>query len=239
GGFTTGAIDWNRYRHNSGSSYEFIWNGTPYDSFANWKSGGAVSKDANSILSTVALGLITSAPSVTSPATDFALTSTSPARDTGDSAAVPFVPALGERDYAGQSRVANSRVDIGADEYMTSWQSWRDLYFGLPDGGTGANALDDADADKAVNLLEYSQGMNPVAADTALLPYASIVNGNYRIYYRKAAPELTYSVEQSASPTGGWVTLNNAEGSNGSGLYWRELPLSAARSFLRAVVTQP
>ncbi|MFZ4763906.1 MAG: DUF5123 domain-containing protein, partial [Roseimicrobium sp.] len=32
GGFATDAIDWNRYRHNSGSSYEFIWNGTPYDS---------------------------------------------------------------------------------------------------------------------------------------------------------------------------------------------------------------
>jgi hypothetical protein len=239
GSFAADAIDWNLYKRNSGASLEFIWNGTAYSSFANWKSAGGIAKDTNSTSITGSLGLVNSAPVSASPATDFALTATSPAKDAGDSIALPFTPAAGEKDFFGQSRVANARVDIGADEFMTSWQAWRDLYFALPDGGPGAGALDDSERDGATNLIEYSQGMNPTLADAALLPFATVSGANWRFNYRKAAAELIYTVEQSTTLSGPWLTLSVVEQTDGAALFWRDTPLADAPRFLRLRVTQP
>jgi hypothetical protein len=239
GSFAAGAIDWNLYKRNSSASFEFIWNGTSYSTFANWKSGGGIAKDASSTSITAPLGLVNAAPVSASPATDFALTAASPARDAGDSIALPFTPAAGEKDFFGQSRVANARVDIGADEFMTSWQAWRDLYFALPDGGPGAGALDDLEGDGATNLIEYSQGMNPTVADSALLPFATVSGANWRFYYRKAAAELIYTVEENTTLPGPWTTLGVIEQTDGAGLFWRDTPLTGASKFLRLRVTQP
>jgi len=238
GTFTAGAINWNLYKQPSGADVEFIWNGTAYSSFTSWKTGGSLSKDANSTLITGSLGLANNAPTSTSAVTDFALTSASPARNTGDSAGSPFVPASGEKDHFGQSRVADTRVDIGADEFMTAWQAWRDSYFGLPDSGTGAGATDDPEYDGMSNLLEYSQGANPNVSDPLYLPSLIPTGGALRFYYRKVASELTYTVEQNAALPGTWQAVTVMEQTDGAGLYWRALPLTGDRAFFRLKVTQ-
>ena len=242
GSYAAGAINWNYYRVNPSVPYEFYWNNVAYSSFATWRSAAGLSKDANSTLSTVSLGLVNNAPTSASPASDFALTSTSVLRNIGDSAVAPFTPAAGEKDYFGQSRVASSRVDIGADEYLSPYQSWLDLYFGLPDGGTGAGTNDDPDADGVKNLLEYSQGMNPTLSDLALAPTTSRVSNKLRLTYHKAAPELTYSIEQNSPLSGIWSTastVTSPEQTNNAGLYWRDLPLGTTHNFYRFKVAQP
>ena len=235
GSFSAGAIDRNYYRCSAGASFEFIWNGTAYSTFATWKAAAGLAKDTASVLSTATLALVNNTPLNASPASDFALTAASPARDIGDSAAQPFTPAGGERDYFGQSRVASARVDIGADEYMTPWQAWRDIYFALPDGGPGAEAADDPEGDRLANLIEYSQGANPTVPDPASMPALS----GTRFTYRKAAAELSYIVEQSPALPGTWTPLAATEQTDGAGLFWREIPLTGPARFFRLSVTLP
>ncbi len=238
GSITAGAIDWNLYRTNPGADLEFIWNGTAYSTFANWKAAAAIAKDAHSSLITSSLGLTNNAPTNASPATDFSLTSTSPARDAGDSEALPFTPASGEKDYFGQSRVANGRVDIGADEYLSAWQAWLDLYFSLPDGGGDADATADADHDGAANLLEYSQGMTPTLSDAHLLPGLTQTAGAIQFTYRKSAPELIYTLQQSQNLSA-WSPSALSELDLGGGHFAVVLPQAAAPQFIRLKVTQP
>ena len=240
GTFAAGAINWNYFKTNPGSSLEFIWNNTAYSTFAAWKS--ANSQDLNSAFGTSSLGLTNNNPTSTAPSTDFTLTATSVLRNIGDSASLPFTPALGEKDYPGLSRVASQRVDIGADEYHTPYQSWLDLYFGLPDGGTSAGTGDDPDRDGLKNLFEYSQGTIPTKSDATLAPTSSMVGGKLRYTYRKAAPELTYTVQQNPTLTGTWTTVSNTtspEQTDGLGNYWRDFPTSSGRGFFRLKVTQP
>lgn len=233
GSFAAGAIDWNLYGTPAGGSYEFIWNGTPHSTFAAWQGS---SQDAHSTLITTSPGLSGGAPLVTSPAADFNLTATSPAKDSGDSAALPFTPAGGEKDYRGRSRVAGPRVDIGAYEFMSPLQEWRDIHFTLPDGGSGTGADEDPDHDGASNLIEYSQGMNPVQPDPAGLPSITTLAGTLRFHYRKAVPALTYTVESSDTPAS-WSPALPAEQSDGTGLFRRDFPITSERQFIRLKVT--
>lgn len=202
GSITADAIDWNLYQTSPGASLEFIWNGVAQSTFAGWKNAGALAKDSHSSWITTSLGLSNAAPASGSPATDFALTATSPARDAGDSVALPFVAASGEKDHFGQSRIAQGRVDIGADEYLGPIQSWRELHFALPDGGGDADDAADPDHDGSCNLVEYSQGMNPTLPDPQLLPKISRVDGALHFTFRKAAAELSYVVQQSQDLSG-------------------------------------
>jgi hypothetical protein len=144
-----------------------------------------------------------------------------------------------EKDLFGQSRIASARVDIGADEFMSAWQAWRDLYFQLPDGGTNADATDDFDSDGVKNLLEYSQGMNPTLSDAALAPSGSQTGGVLRFTYRKTAPELTYQVETSTTLVNPWSNAIPGEQTDGAGLFWRDFSPGGARFFVRLKVTQP
>ena len=240
GSFAAGAIDWNYFKVNPGSSFEFIWNGNAYTTFASWKAAAA--SDTHSTLGTGSLGLTNNTPTSTSPATDFALTSTSVLRNIGDSAALPFTPAAGEKDYFGQSRVASLRADIGADEYLTPYQSWLDLYFGLPDGGLNAGTTDDPDRDGMQNLFEYSQGSIPTRSDRNLAPTVSVAGEKLRYTYRKTAPELTYTVQQNPTLVGIWAPVSNTtspEQTDGFGNYWRDFPASSNHEFFRLMVTQP
>lgn len=239
GNFAAGAIDWNLYKGTAGGDFEFIWDGTAYSSFAGWQNADALAKDSHSTLLTGPLNLTNDNPTVDSPPEDFALTSASPAKDTGDSAAIPFTPAAGEKDFGGQSRVTDGRVDIGADEFLTPWQAWRDTHFGLPDGGSGAEAGDDPDSDRAANLVEYSQGMDPNVADPGLLPSLSVAGGALRFTYRKAAPDLAYTVQENAALSGAWTTLDTTESTDGAGTFWREAPLGGATHFFRLHVALP
>jgi hypothetical protein len=177
---------------------------------------------------------------ITTTRNQFALSSSSASINTGEPSP-PFVAGTSpvEKDLFGQSRIASARVDIGADEFMSAWQAWRDLYFQLPDGGTNANASDDFDSDGVRNLLEYSQGMNPALADSALGPTGFRTGGVLRFTYRKTAPELTYQVETSTTLVNPWSNAIPGEQTDGAGLFWRDFSLGGARFFVRLKVTQP
>jgi hypothetical protein len=238
GSIAAGAIDWNLYQTDPGASIEFIWNGTAYSTFASWKSAGSTAKDQNSYFITAALGLTNNSPTVTSPATDFSLTLSSPARDTGDSIALPFTPASGEKDYFGQSRIANSRVDIGADEYLSAFQAWRDLYFALPDGGGIADVAADPDQDGVSNLIEYSQGMNPTLPDTQLQPQVTRITGTLYFTFHKTAPELIYTPLQSQN-LASWTPTALPTLDLGSALFGIALPAGPSPQFIRLQVALP
>ncbi len=235
GSFAPNSIDWNLYCSTAGANnWEFIWNTTSYSTFASWKNteaNGGSYQDFNSTFTTLS-GL-----SFANAATaDFTLTSLSTAKNAGDTA---FLAASGEKDFGGQSRIAGGRVDIGADEYMDAWQAWRDQFFSLPDGGTGANAADDPDHDGVSNLMEYSQGMNPTASDPLKLPTA-VKNGlNVRFSYKKAATGVSCFVEQNNNLPGTWTTSSATEQTDGAGNYWRDFPLNGSARFFRLKVTQP
>ena len=229
GTFAANAINWNFYSGTSAANnLEFIWNGTVRGSFSAWKTNSA--QDASSTFTTASLGFTDAA------AGNFTLLASSVARDVGDTG---FTPASGEKDIGGQSRVAGGRVDVGADEFLTSWQAWRDLHFQLPDGGAGANANDDFDNDGLQNVMEYSQGMNPKTPDLALAPSGQRSGAGYRFTYRKSASELTYQVETSTTLQSPWTASGAAEQTDGAGNYWRDFPFSPARFFVRLKVTQP
>ena len=210
GSFAAGAIDWNLYRVNSGASIEFIWNGTAHSSFATWKTAAATSKDSHSSLITSSLGLVNNAATSASPAADFALTSSSPARDVGDSVAAPFTAVTGEKDFFGQSRVAGGRVDIGADEYLTAWQAWRDSHFSQPDGGGNADAEDDPDLDGLVNLVEFSFGLSPVQPSAGQLPQPQLSGSSFSYNFTQpgSISGITYGAEWSPTlAPGSWLNI--------------------------------
>lgn len=239
GSFASGAIDWNFYKVRSGGDYEFIWNNSAQSTFAGWQSVSVTSKDSHSTLVTGSVGLVNESPNSTSPVSDFSLTATSPVRDIGDAASQPFTPATGEKDFSGQGRIANGRVDIGADEYLSPWQGWRDQWFALPDGGAGAGPLDDPDHDGFGNLLEYSQGGNPTRSDTSLWPKSSLNGPVLRFSYLKSAGELGYTVERNATLAGPWTNVTAPEQTDGLGTFWRDIPHSGSREFFRLRVALP
>lgn len=239
GSFAAGAIDWNYYKFRSGGDYEFIWNNAAQSTFSGWKSVSVTSKDSHSALVTSNVGLVNESATSALPASDFSLTATSPVRDIGDSAEQPFTPAAGQKDFSGQGRIANGRIDIGADEFMTPWQGWRDQWFALPDGGAGAEALDDPDHDGIENLLEYFQGGDPGRSDSSRWPKASINGAALRFSYIKAAGELTYSVERSSTLSGQWTAVTTSEQTDGLGTCWKDIPRSGSKEFFRLRVAQP
>ena len=238
--FAAGAIDWNLYRCHPDATFEFLYSATAYDNnFPGWKSAG-VAKDANSTLITTSAGLVNDTPTATSPATDFALNVGSPAKDVGDSAAQPFTPASGETDFFGHARVVNSRVDIGASErsVASAWEQWLISYFGTASGPNTA-PTDDPDKDGVSNLLEYSQGRNPIVKENSQVLTETIVGSNVRLAYKKAVSGLTYTLQQSTAVNSAWTNVTSAESTDGAGLYWREVPLSGPRKFFRLQVTLP
>ncbi len=230
GTLEAGTIDWNLYKIAADKDFEFIWNGAAKSTFAAWKT--ASSSDAHSTLITGALDLVNAAPVVDTPAAGFALTETSPAKNTGDSAALPFTPADEEKDYFGQSRIAGGRVDIGADEYLSPLQSWRDTRFSLPDGGPGAGPRDDPDHDGKVNLIEWSQGTDPRSLDASPLPSTSWIEGVMRFSYRKDATGASHQIETSDDLLQ-WLPAVPAEEGGGAGLFFRDFPIAAGNLFVR------
>ncbi len=216
GSFSANAIDWNLYSGAASNAVEFIWNNSAKATFTAWKTASA--QDANSFFAASA-GLVGPAFTAASPAANFGLLSASLAVNAGEPA---FAAQSAERDFGGQSRVASARVDIGADEFLSAWQAWRDQYFALPDGGAGANAGDDTDGDGVGNLLEFALGGNPLAPDAMRLPTLSPVGAAFRFQYRKDGSGLSYSVEKTSALASPWSAAVEAEQTDGAGNYWRE-----------------
>ena len=216
GSFSTNAIDWNLYSGAASNAVEFIWNNNAKATFTAWKTASA--QDANSFFA-ASPGLAGPTFTAASPAVNFALLSASLAVNAGEPA---FAAQSGERDFGGQSRVVSARVDIGADEFLSPWQAWRDQYFALPDGGAGANADDDTDGDGVVNLLEFALGGNPLVPDATRLPTFSPAGAAVRFQYRKDGSGLTYNVEKTSALTSPWAVAVEAEQTDGVGNYWRD-----------------
>ena len=98
------AFDHNLYWSEAGVEMgEFSWNGTFYEGFSAWRA--ATGQDAASIAAD---------PLLADPAAaDFHLRSASAAVDAGNP---DYLPAAGETDLDGEPRLADSAVEIGADE---------------------------------------------------------------------------------------------------------------------------
>ena len=232
GAFATNAIDWNLYSGAPATAVEFIWNSTARSTFAAWKTASA--QDANSAFTTN-LGLVGPAFTSVAPAANFYLLATSPAVNAGNPA---FAAQPGEKDYSGQSRIATARADIGADEFLSPWQAWRDVHFTLPDGGAGANPSDDPDGDGIVNLVEFALGAAPNFPDATRLPTLTAAGGTLRFQYRKDGTGLTYLSEKTTTLGGAWAAVAESEQTDGLGSFWRDIPASAPL-FVRLRVTLP
>jgi hypothetical protein len=134
-------LDYNLWFSERGSGQaEFTWNGKTYTGFSAYRS--ASKQDTHSLFADPAL--------VSPDQGDLHLQALSPARNAGDPA---FVPATGETDIDGQARVAEGRVDLGADEFVGVVNSVPAVNISSPiDGATflaPASILVEADAQAA------------------------------------------------------------------------------------------
>ena len=199
-----------------------------YAGLAAWRA--AVGSDSRSAFHDP--GFVVAVPVASPQAADFKLGTASFSRDRGEAS---FVPPAGEKDYFGNSRLAGGRVDAGCHEFMTALQAWRDLHFSLPDGGNGAGDEEDPDRDGVRNLIEYSQGMDPLRPDLQLAPSGGKAGAVFRFRYRKNDPTLVYEV-QTSEGLGIWSPSPITEQTDGNGDYWRDLPYGAGRLFIRLSV---
>ena len=91
------------YSQGDGASAEFVWQGTFYGGFSAFQSGTGQATNG-----------LWDDPDLVNPAgADFHLRDGSPAIDRGDPSPIMQVGPL---DFDGEARIANGRIDIGADE---------------------------------------------------------------------------------------------------------------------------
>ena len=102
-GNVNNVLDYNLWFTESGTA-EFVWRGHRYTSLAQFQQATGQS----------AHGLFADPRFQDAGNADFHLSQNSPAIDRGDPA---YQAAAGETDMDGEARIANGRVDIGADEY--------------------------------------------------------------------------------------------------------------------------
>lgn len=233
-------FDYNLYFCATGSAtateFSLTANGAGYQiltTLAAWRT--AIGGDTQSTFGNP--GFVVAAPVDAAVADDFRLAVGSAAIQTGQPAP-GFVPAVGEKDLFGQSRVAGGRVDRGAHEFLTAPQQWLDVNFGTPDATGSAAWTADPDGDGASNLTEYSQGLNPLRSEPGGLPGAAKVGSNVRFSYRKNGIGVSYNVQTSGNLQS-WSVTAVAEQTDGAGLFWREFPLGPAPLYLRLQVTLP
>lgn len=108
--FPAGSIDYNLYSGTSTGNADFKWAGSSKSGYSAWLS--ASGQDTHSSFVTASTGLFSKASPLV--AADFALISTSPAKDKGSAS---FVAGTGETDFFHNARVAGTAVDIGMAEY--------------------------------------------------------------------------------------------------------------------------
>ncbi|MGI9240595.1 MAG: right-handed parallel beta-helix repeat-containing protein [Verrucomicrobiales bacterium] len=205
-------LDYNLYYSSSATSPdrgEWIWNGSFQDGFDEWRS--TTGQDANS--------LYVNPQFSDYEASDFSLSSTSPAIDRGDPA---YSPGPDETDAAGNPRISGNRIDIGAYENpgLSNLQLWRLANFGTTENtGDAANSAD-PDADGLNNLGEFSladQDPNqpflepPVRSTRAGLSFTRNPAAEGEITYRiHAGDDLDSWALPAIRPAGeDWIHLND------------------------------
>ncbi|MFN7974063.1 MAG: right-handed parallel beta-helix repeat-containing protein [Acidobacteriota bacterium] len=146
-GNVNNALDWNGwYCPGGASAATFTWRSTPYTGFAAYQAGSG--QDGSSLFADPAL--------VAPAAGNLHLQAASPCLDRGDPA---FVPGSGETDVDGQPRVANGRVDLGADEVLPGGQSPEDILTGQGPAPPNPNEVKVfAAAGQVVDFFAYAAG---------------------------------------------------------------------------------
>ncbi|MDB6120212.1 MAG: hypothetical protein JWO08_3993, partial [Verrucomicrobiaceae bacterium] len=108
--FPASTIDYNLYSGTTSGNAAFKWGGIDKNGYSAWLAGSG--QDTHSTFVSASTGLFSkAAPAV---AADFALISTSPAKDKGSPS---FIPAAGETDFFKNGRVSGAAVDVGMAEY--------------------------------------------------------------------------------------------------------------------------
>lgn len=107
--------------------------------------------------------------------------------------------------------------------------------------GPEAAANADPDKDGIPNLLEYALDLDPEIAGTAGLPTVATDGGGLTLTYRRARPELTYTVKTTTDlADGNWTEAGVNQGSPAAdGTTVATLPGLGPRSFLRLEVSLP
>ncbi|MBJ7422909.1 MAG: tandem-95 repeat protein [Akkermansiaceae bacterium] len=122
-------------------------------------------------------------------------------------------------------------------------QTWWFGKFGTTDTTAAPNAIGiDSDNDGGNNLLEYSQGGDPLVADRATwMPVLSYSGYTFSFTYRKSAPDLAYFVQENTSllDPNSWMTISVLEIDNGNGTYSITTPITGQARFFRLKVTAP
>lgn len=102
------SLDYNLFFSEAGAdAVAFSWNGTDYTGFESYRS--ATTQDTHSVFADPAF--------IAAASTNFSLTPSSAAINAGNPA---YIAEADETDYAGNPRVRDGRIDIGAYEYNSS-----------------------------------------------------------------------------------------------------------------------
>ncbi len=161
---------------------------------------------------------------------------------------VTVVPAANQSGTCTITVTVSDGTLSASDTWLVSFtatprQSWWISNFGTADmtGGAGASSAD-PDHDGMANLIEYSQGGNPNASDSAQRqPVISRVGTDIVFTYRKVAPDLVYTVQETTALNvpSGWLSTSAQETDHGDGTYSVTIPKNQVKKFLRLKVEVP
>ena len=121
-------------------------------------------------------------------------------------------------------------------------QTWWFQKFGTTDLTASPHAATaDSDNDGGSNLLEYSQGSDPLVPDSAVWLPGTALDGNvFRFTYRKSGGDLTYVVQTNTAPDAfTWLPVASQEIDNGNGTYSIQSALSGTPAFFRLKINAP
>jgi hypothetical protein len=119
-------------------------------------------------------------------------------------------------------------------------RTWWFDKFGTSDIFSLSNSTtSDSDSDGGSNLLEYSQGGNPLIADRASWNPVLVREGDhFRFIYRKSASDLDYVIQESASLSNAtWEPVVREETDHGDGTFSVTMPISGLTTFVRLKVS--
>jgi hypothetical protein len=114
--------------------------------------------------------------------------------------------------------------------------TWRLLYFGTVSNMLSA-ASADPDGDGASNWQEFIAGTNPMDATSVFkfLPATAQAGTGFTVQWPSVV-DKTYTLQSSASTSGGWTTVASNLMGNSQVLQWTDTNASANARFYRAVV---
>lgn len=125
---------------------------------------------------------------------------------------------------------------------------WKATHFTAGEWTDAAFFQADADLDGISNLMEYAIGTDPLESGAPGLPEPLLHKNSgaseLRLYYPRAATDLTYRVVQSSSlHPGSWTGegVSPERYDSASGLFYRSVPVTEGepRKFLRLEVVSP